>query len=188
MAFCGKCGSEVNEGTAFCPRCGTAVAAAPTGQPYSTPYAPPPPQGQPYGTPYAPPPPPPGQPPYAPYPPPPAAASGLQENVAGMLAYSLGWLTGIVFLLIDKRPFVRFHAAQSIVTFGILHVLQIVLAFVWVGTSYYGGGWGIHWMVSSLISLVTFVAWIFLMVMAYQGKRFAVPVASSIAESLAGKV
>ena len=43
---------------------------------------------------------------------------GLQENVAGLLCYLLGWLTGIIFLLIDKRPFVRFHAAQSIVVFG----------------------------------------------------------------------
>ncbi|MGD0369191.1 MAG: zinc-ribbon domain-containing protein, partial [Acidobacteriaceae bacterium] len=43
------------------------------------------------------------------------AASGLSENVAAMLSYVLGWLTGIIFLVIDKRPFVRFHAAQSIV-------------------------------------------------------------------------
>jgi hypothetical protein len=55
--------------------------------------------------------------------PPPAAGgpaaqsptAGLQENVAGLLCYILGWVTGIIFLLIDKRPFVRFHAAQSII-------------------------------------------------------------------------
>src|SRR5205814_618154 len=43
--------------------------------------------------------------------------SGLSENVAAMLSYVLGWLTGIIFYLIDRRPYVRFHAAQSIVTF-----------------------------------------------------------------------
>jgi uncharacterized membrane protein len=117
------------------------------------------------------------------------AASGLSENVAGLLCYLLGWLTGIIFLLIDKRPFVRFHAAQSIVVFGILHVLQIILTFLWVGSgAYYGSGFGLHFMLSSLVSLITFVAWIVLMVMAYQGKRFEVPVAAGIANSLAGKV
>ncbi len=156
MAFCGKCGSAVNEGTAFCPQCGAAIAP-PVGQ-QSTPYIPP------------------------------VAASGLQENVAGMLCYAVGWLTGIIFLLIDKRPFVRFHAAQSIVVFGILHIIQIVLAYAWVGTAYYGGGWGLHWMLSSLISLLTFVAWIILMVMAYQGKRYEVPGVGGLAQSLAGKV
>ena len=157
MAFCGKCGSAVNEGIAFCPQCGAAIAP-PAAQPY-VPYVPP------------------------------AAASGMQENVAGMLCYLLGWLTGIIFLLIDKRPFVRFHAAQSIVVFGVLHVIQIVLAYAWVGTAYYGsGGWGLHWMLSSLISLLTFIAWIVLMVMAYQGKKFEVPVAGGIAQNLAGKV
>ena len=108
--------------------------------------------------------------------------------MAGLLCYLLGWLTGIIFLLIDKRPFVRFHAAQSIVVFGILHVFQIILAFLWVGGAYYGSGFGLHFMLSSLVNLITFVAWIVLMVMAYQGKRFEVPIAAGIAQSIAGKV
>ena len=44
--------------------------------------------------------------------------SGLEENVAGLLCYVLGWVTGLIFFLIDKRPFVKFHAAQSIVHVG----------------------------------------------------------------------
>ena len=55
---------------------------------------------------------------------------GLAENVAGLLCYVLGWLTGIIFLLIDKRPFVKFHAAQSIVVFGGLTVIRIALVFM----------------------------------------------------------
>jgi len=42
------------------------------------------------------------------------ATEGLEENVAGLLCYIAGWLSGLIFLLIDKRPFVRFHAVQSI--------------------------------------------------------------------------
>src|ERR1039457_7086423 len=59
-----------------------------------------------------------------------SAQSGMSENVAGLLCYVLGWLTGIIFYLIDKRPFVRFHAAQSIVVFGGLHILTIVVGLL----------------------------------------------------------
>jgi len=50
----------------------------------------------------------------------------MSENVAATLSYALGWVTGLVFYFIDKRPFVRFHAAQSIVVFGALHILIIL--------------------------------------------------------------
>jgi uncharacterized membrane protein len=195
MAFCAKCGSTINDGVSFCPACGNAVgaAAAPpppppyTNPPYtpyqgpeaSTPYqgqpgVPPPGQGYP-GQPY------PGQQyPGQPY----AQPSGLQENVAGLLCYVLGWLTGIIFLLIDKRPFVRFHAAQSIVVFGTLSVLRLVLAF-----GFFGGHYGFFsfWaLISGLLSLVTVVAWIVLMVVAFQGKLFEVPVAGGIAKNMTG--
>ena len=53
--------------------------------------------------------------------------SGLPENIAALLSYVLGWITGLVFLLTDKRPYVRFHAAQSIVVFLGLHILRVVL-------------------------------------------------------------
>jgi uncharacterized membrane protein len=109
----------------------------------------------------------------------------LQENVAGALCYVLGWLTGIIFLLIDKRPFVRFHAAQSIVVFGALNILRLVLAFGFLG----GGGYGFFsiWsLLSMLVSLVTFVAWIVLMIFAYQGRRYEVPGAAGVAKSIAG--
>ena len=114
----------------------------------------------------------------------PAGTSGLQENVAGLLCYLLGWLTGIIFLLIDKRPFVRFHAAQSIVVFGALFVIRMILSFGFMSSGVYSFGlWG---MISLLVSLITLIAWIVLMVMAYQGKMFEVPIAAGVAKSIAG--
>jgi uncharacterized membrane protein len=113
------------------------------------------------------------------------ATSGLAENVAGLLCYVLGWLTGLIFLLIDKRPFVRFHAAQSIVVFGGLTILRICLTFFLIG----GSGFGLWWLwslISLCVTLAFFVAWILLMVMAYQGKWFEVPIAAGIAKSIAG--
>jgi uncharacterized membrane protein len=114
-------------------------------------------------------------------------ASGLQENVAGLLCYVLGWLTGIIFLLTDKRPFVRFHAAQSIVVFGALFVIRVVLSFAFIG-GYHYGFWAVEGLISMLLSLITLGAWIILMVMAYQGKQFEVPIAAGIARNIAGKV
>lgn len=130
----------------------------------------------------------------------PAAGStsgGLTENTAATLSYVLGWITGIIFFLIDKRPYVRFHAAQSIVTFGCLHIIRIVLAMIFgVGFLFGGfgsrgyagwGGFGIGIAILSVFSLITFVLWIVCMVKAASGQRWEVPIAGPIAQNLAGQ-
>lgn len=111
---------------------------------------------------------------------------GIAENVAGLLCYVLGWLTGIIFLLIDKRPFVKFHAAQSIVVFGGLTVIRIALIFL---HGMMGGliGWGFLAMIGLIVGLLMLVLWILLMIKAYQHELFKVPIAAPIAESIAGK-
>ncbi len=181
MAFCGKCGSSVAEGVAFCPHCGAAVGAAvpppPPAGSWSAPPAPPPQPAQAWsaapppaqsaeGWSAQPPPPPPPAAGWAPVPGVPVApASGLQENLAGCLCYALGWLTGIIFLLIDRRPFVRFHAAQSIVVFGALTILRFVLVFGFFGGRYFGF-FSFVGLLSLLVSLATLVAWLTLMTLA----------------------
>ena len=116
----------------------------------------------------------------------PVTSTGLQENVAGLLSYLLGWLTGIIFLLIDKRPFVRFHAAQSIVVFGGLTIIRVILGVLVMGGGIIGYSlWGI---LITCVWLLGLVLWIVLMVMAYQGKRFEVPIAAPIAKNIAGSV
>ncbi len=113
--------------------------------------------------------------------------TGLAENVAGLLCYVAGWITGLIFILIDKRPFVKFHAAQSIVLFGAIIVVDILLVFLNVGSMF--GGWMV-WVFSTLIWSVlwigTFVLWILCMVKAYQGVRFKLPVVGDIAEKISG--
>ena len=109
-----------------------------------------------------------------------APTEGLQENIAGLLCYVLGLITGVIFLLIDKRPFVKFHAAQSIVVFGGLFVIRLALGFMHgllgglVGLGLYG-----------LIGIIGFILWILLMIKAYQHELFRVPIAADIADSLA---
>jgi uncharacterized membrane protein len=165
MAFCSKCGTEVGAGAVFCPKCG----AAQTGGAAQTNATP--------------------QPGGAVAESLPASQSGLSENVAGLLCYVLGWVTGIIFFLIDKRPFVRFHAAQSMVTFGGLHVLNIVLGIIFGAGMMFRGGYGAFGMgaaLYSLIGLVSFILWILLMVKAYQHEKFEVPIAGGIAKSFSG--
>ena len=137
-------------------------------------------------------PPPPPAAAYTPAPTTPAGAAqsptaGLQENVAGLLCYVLGWVTGLIFLFIDKRPFVRFHAAQSVVVFGALTIIYIILGQFFVATIF-SGGWAFFSLVFTLFRLAMLVLWILLMVKAYQGQRYKLPLAGDFAESLAGKV
>ncbi len=100
-------------------------------------------------------------------------STGLQPNVAGLLCYVLGWITGIIFLILEKdNQFVRFHAIQSIIIFGVITVLDIILRFIpFIG-----------WVLALIIGILAFVLWIVLMVKAYQGQRYKLPVAGNVAE------
>lgn len=100
-------------------------------------------------------------------------STGLQPNVAGALSYVLGWVTGIVFLILEKEnKFVRFHAIQSIVVFGALTVAEIIFSFIPV----------VGWILNLLLGIGGFILWIVLMVRAYQGQSCKVPIAGDIAE------
>jgi uncharacterized membrane protein len=118
--------------------------------------------------------------------------SRLSENLAALLSYVLGWITGLIFLLVDKRPYVRFHAAQSIVVFLGLHILRAVLAAIFgIGWGFGGfGNWGVFTLgalLLDLVSLLSLVLWIALMIKAFQGVRFKLPFAGDIAENLSGR-
>ena len=101
------------------------------------------------------------------------SSTGMQENVAGLLCYLLGWITGLIFLLIEKESkFVRFHAIQSIVVFGAYTVLSIILRLIPV----------IGWILGIILGIVAFIIWIIMMVKAYQGLKYKLPVSGDIAE------
>ena len=104
-------------------------------------------------------------------------STGLNENVAGLLCYVLGWISGVVFILIEpENKFVRFHAIQSIVTFGVLNVVGFILN--WIPVIWGFISWG--------ISVLGFIIWIVLMVKAYQGTKYKLPWAGDFAEKRTG--
>jgi len=108
----------------------------------------------------------------------------MEENVEGALCYLLGWLTGIVFYLIEKdNEFVRFHARQSILTFLPLSILSFIFSggFMFSGVLF-GGIWALLSLIGTLLWLLTVILWLVLMIKAYRGERFKLPVVGDVAE------
>ncbi len=103
------------------------------------------------------------------------ATFGLDQNLAGALCYAVGWVTGLVFLLSEKsNRTIRFHALQSIITFGFLNLVVAVPV--------------IGWVLSPFAAVLTFVLWLVCMYKAYQGEEFHLPVAGDIAEKQLRKI
>jgi uncharacterized membrane protein len=166
MPFCKNCGSPVDG--QFCGKCGTPLSAPAAGA------YPPPPAQPPAGASY-------GAPPQAA-----PAAGGLTDNVAGLLCYIAGFITGIVFLAIapyNQNKFIRFHAFQSIffsVAWFAFWVVQGILGMILPGMLFF-----IITLLSLLIWLGGMVIWILLMVKAYQGQKWHLPIIGPIAEKQA---
>jgi uncharacterized membrane protein len=114
----------------------------------------------------------------------------MAANVAGLLCYVAGWITGIVFVVLEKKSkFVKFHAWQSIMVFGVLTVIQIILSIIGaIAVSIFSFGlWQFAHVVGILVWVVTVGLWIALMLLAYQGKIWKVPGAGNWAEKQANK-
>jgi uncharacterized membrane protein len=97
---------------------------------------------------------------------------GLDENLTGALCYLVLWITGIVFYLLEKdNKFVKFHAMQSILVFLPLTIIGFFLSIIWFL-------WWLGW----LIWLLSVILWLVLMIKAYQGEKFKLPIVGDIAE------
>lgn len=103
---------------------------------------------------------------------------GIDENIEGLLCYVLGWITGIVFLVLEKEnKFVRFHAMQSLATFLVLFIILVIIGMIpFVG-----------WVISILISIFMLFLWLFLMYKAFKGERYKLPIVGEFAEKQIGK-
>jgi uncharacterized membrane protein len=119
------------------------------------------------------------------------AAGGMTVNAAGALCYLAGFITGVIFLLIDpykRDPFVKFHAFQSIffnVAWIGLWIVWGILGFI-LGSITHGLFFIIQLPVNLLLMLGGFGLWAYLMYSAYQGKTFKLPVIGGLAAQQAG--
>lgn len=100
------------------------------------------------------------------------SSTGLEENVAGFFCYLLGFITGIIFLAIEKKSsFVKFHAMQSTITFLGLFIISLILGFIpIIGLLVYP------------IWILSLVLWLLLMIKALQGERYSLPIVGKMAE------
>lgn len=102
---------------------------------------------------------------------------GLDANVAGLLAYLVGIITGILFLVLEKENrFVRFHAMQSTIVSGGLIVISVVLGIIPA----------LGALILGLLNIAGLVIWVLCMVKAYQGELFRLPVVGDIAAKQVG--
>ncbi len=94
------------------------------------------------------------------------SSTGLDPKVAGLLCYLGVFVTGIIFLIMEKQSrFVKFHAFQSIVLFGGLTAVNLVLGMIPI----------IGWIVNIILWPVGFILWIAMMLLALQGSKFKLP-------------
>jgi uncharacterized membrane protein len=145
--FCSKCGAENPDEAKFCSKCGASLGA-------------------------------PTEPSEGAAKPEAESSTGLSANAAGLLCYVAVWITGIIFVVLEqKSTFVKFHAWQSIMTFGVLTVAQLALGWIpFIG-----------WILSILIGILMFVLWLILIIQAGTGKMWKVPWAGDWAEKQISK-
>jgi uncharacterized membrane protein len=103
---------------------------------------------------------------------------GIKTRTAGWLCYLFGWVTGLIFFLLEKENrFVRFHAMQSLLFFGILSVLEGVFSYL----PFFGP-------IGSALGLVMFVGWIVMMVKAHRGEYYKLPLFGDLADRLISQI
>ena len=150
--FCPNCGSPATG--SFCPNCGAKISGTATGA---------------TGTSYS-------------SVPPAAFAGGLTENVASALCYLLGFITGIIFLVVapyNQNRTIRFHAFQSIflnIALFACHIFVLLLAAVTHGLAIF---------LSPVVSLIFFLLWLYMMFTAFNNKKIRLPVIGDLAEKQA---
>jgi uncharacterized membrane protein len=102
---------------------------------------------------------------------------GVKENLEALLCYVFGWLSGAIFLVLEKEnSFVRFHAMQSLATFLSLFILSVIAGFIpFIG-----------WILAILIAPISIFLWVLLMYKAYKGERYKLPLIGEWAEEQIG--
>lgn len=115
------------------------------------------------------------------------SSTGLEPNLAALLSYVLGWVTGLVFILVEQEDkYVRFHAFQSLYFFGGVFILQAVGIPILTGifSRVPVFGWIVSlllWSLSVVVGIGSFIFWILGMVKAYQGEWYKFPVVGEMA-------
>jgi uncharacterized membrane protein len=115
-------------------------------------------------------------------------SSGLDPHLASVLVYLAGWVTGALFLAVERRHAgVRFHAAQAVVVFGGLSALIVlVYAAALAAALVSGTTFRVLLAVTNLTWLAGAALWAWLMLKAIRGEAWRVPGTARLVDRLAG--
>jgi uncharacterized membrane protein len=159
MPFCASCGAQVDG--KFCPKCGAAIVAG--GSVPVTPAG---------GSTYAAP-----------------VSAPMADNVAGMLCYLVGFITGIIFLVLEpysKNRAIRFHAFQSIFLNVAVFVIEIIMGIVFRILLSIMGFFGLlAGIFFPIFGLGCLLLWLYLLYSTYQGNTVVLPVIGPLAQKQA---
>ena len=125
------------------------------------------------------------------------SSTGLDENIAALLSYVVGWISGLIFFLMEKdSKLVRFHAMQSILLSGGFFIVMIVLGFVstFLGLIFgYVSGllgtlvWLVTWLLMMAVGIGVLVGWVMCLIKAYNKEFFKLPIIGNYAEKFSAK-
>jgi uncharacterized membrane protein len=102
---------------------------------------------------------------------------GLKENVAGALCYAGLFFTGIIFLVLERENrCVRFHALQSTLWFLLMALAGTIARYIPF----------IHGPLSWMVGAITFATWLILMLFAFAGRRFKLPMLGDVVDAKVG--
>jgi uncharacterized membrane protein len=115
----------------------------------------------------------------------PDSTTGLTSRTASVLSYLGWWVTGLIFWAVERRDaVVRFHAAQSVITFGGLALIIIALgAFGLLMLSFAPSGFLFFAVAALIVWAGSVVLWLVALWQASQGKRLRIPLAAGLADS-----
>jgi len=107
---------------------------------------------------------------------------GLDERLERVLAYAVGWLSGLLLFIFEKNRSVRWHAVQSMITFGAMSLLMLVVSvlrgflhMIPLLNLLTDAGLGL---LLSIFWWVTVGLWLWLMIMAWFKPDYRLPVVS----------
>jgi uncharacterized membrane protein len=104
---------------------------------------------------------------------------GIEVRYAAPLSYLLVWVSSLAMLFLEKKnPYVRFHAAQSVVLFGGLTVVSAIAGAVPL----------IGWLFVPVVGLIAAASWLFMMFRAYDDSRDGLPLKLPVIGDLAQKL
>lgn len=118
-------------------------------------------------------------------------STGLPQTTSALLSYLGWWITGLIFYFLESDRFVRFHALQSVFTFGGISLLLLVLSvlrgalrllLVRSGSALLPALLSLLGVLTPLIWIGALLLWVVLIVKAGQGETFKLPVAGDLAE------